>query len=87
MTAVGVVGLGGMGSRIARRLIDAGHEVVVWNRSPQRTAPLVDLGADAAATPAKVASRVEILITMVADLSALRSVTEGPDGIAAGASA
>ena len=87
MTAVGVIGLGGMGSRIARRLIDAGHEIVVWNRSPQRVAPLVDLGADAAATPAQVASRVEILITMVADLRALRSVTEGPDGIAAGASA
>jgi HAD superfamily hydrolase (TIGR01450 family) len=87
VTAVGVIGLGGMGSRIAGRLIDAGHEVVVWNRSPQRMAPLVDLGADAAATPAKVASRVEILITMVADLGALRSVTEGPDGIAAGARA
>ena len=84
MTAVGVIGLGGMGSRIARRLIGAGHDVVIWNRSAQPVAPLVDLGADAAATPAKVASRVEILITMVADLWALRSVTEGPDGIAAG---
>ena len=87
MTAVGVIGLGSMGSRIARRLIDAGHEVVVWNRSPQRIAPLVDLGADAAATPAEVASRVEVLITMVADLPALRSVTEGPDGIVVGAGA
>ena len=74
-----------MGSRIARRLLDAGHELTVWNRTATRTEPLVALGADAAATPAEAAARAEAVITMVADPAALQAVTEGPDGVAAGA--
>lgn len=84
MSTVAVVGLGGMGSRIARRLLDAGHELVVWNRSPDKTQPLTELGAVAAASPADAARRTEAVITMVADPASLREVTEGPDGIAAG---
>jgi 3-hydroxyisobutyrate dehydrogenase-like beta-hydroxyacid dehydrogenase len=84
MTDVAVVGLGGMGSRIARRLLDAGHSLVVWNRTAAKAAPLVGLGASLAATPAEAASRAEVVITMVADPDALRAVTEGPDGVAAG---
>jgi 3-hydroxyisobutyrate dehydrogenase len=87
MTAVGVVGLGAMGSRIAARLVAAGHEVTVWNRSAGKAEPLAGLGAFPAATPAEAASRAEVLITMVADPAALRAVTEGPDGVVAGASA
>ena len=82
MTAIAVVGLGAMGSRIAARLLDAGHEVTVWNRSARRVTPLIDRGAVSAATPALAASQAELLITMVSDPQALRSVTEGPDGIA-----
>jgi 3-hydroxyisobutyrate dehydrogenase-like beta-hydroxyacid dehydrogenase len=85
MRIVAVVGLGGMGARIARRLLDAGHEVIVWNRTPQKAKPLTDLGADAAETPADATRRAEAVITMVADPDALRDVTEGADGIAAGA--
>ena len=85
MTRVGVVGLGAMGSRMARRLLDAGHEVVVWNRTVQRAAPLVEAGAVAAGTPAEAADGSELAITMLADPAALRSVTEGADGLAAGA--
>jgi 3-hydroxyisobutyrate dehydrogenase-like beta-hydroxyacid dehydrogenase len=85
MTAVAVVGLGAMGSRIAARLLDAGHEVTVWNRSPGKLSPLVSRGAVAATTPAEAASQAEMLITMVSDPQALRSVTEGRHGIAAGA--
>jgi 3-hydroxyisobutyrate dehydrogenase-like beta-hydroxyacid dehydrogenase len=69
---------------MARRLLDAGHEVVVWNRTRDRAAPLVDLGAVHADSPADAARRTEAVMTMVADPSALRGVTEGKDGIAAG---
>lgn len=85
MSAVAVVGLGGMGSRIARRLLDAGHDVVVWNRTPEKADELVARGAAQAATPAEATGRAEAVMTMVADPAALRAVVEGPHGIAAGA--
>jgi 3-hydroxyisobutyrate dehydrogenase-like beta-hydroxyacid dehydrogenase len=84
MATVGVVGLGAMGGRIARRLADAGHELVVWNRDPAKAEPLVAAGAITAATPADVARRVEAVITMVADPRALVDVTEGGEGVVAG---
>jgi len=87
MTAIAVAGLGAMGSRLAARLVAAGHEVTVWNRSAGKAEPLAELGAIPAATPAQAASRAELLITMVADPAPLRAVTEGPDGVVAGASA
>ena len=87
MTAIAVAGLGAMGSRLAARLVAAGHEVTVWNRSAGKAEPLAELGAIPAATPAQAASRAELLITMVADPAALQAVTEGPDGVVAGASA
>jgi 3-hydroxyisobutyrate dehydrogenase/2-hydroxy-3-oxopropionate reductase len=85
VTSVAVVGLGAMGSRIARRLVDAGREVVVWNRTPERAQPLLDLGAASAATPAEAARSADVLITMVSDPAALRQVTEDANGVAAGA--
>jgi 3-hydroxyisobutyrate dehydrogenase-like beta-hydroxyacid dehydrogenase len=84
VSVVAVVGLGAMGSRVARRLLDAGHELVVWNRTAEKAAPLVEAGAVAAATPAEAAARAEVVLTMVADPAALRDVTEGEDGVAAG---
>jgi 3-hydroxyisobutyrate dehydrogenase-like beta-hydroxyacid dehydrogenase len=86
MTTVAVVGLGEMGGRVARRLLAAGHEVVGWNRSAERTARLEQDGGRAAASPAEAARWAEVVITMVADPPALAAVTEGPDGVAAGAS-
>jgi 3-hydroxyisobutyrate dehydrogenase-like beta-hydroxyacid dehydrogenase len=85
VSVVAVVGLGAMGSRIARRLLKAGHELHVWNRTAEKAAPLVEAGAVAAATPAEAAARAEVVLTMVADPAALRDVTEGEDGVAAGA--
>jgi 3-hydroxyisobutyrate dehydrogenase-like beta-hydroxyacid dehydrogenase len=79
---VAVIGLGGMGSRIAKRLLDGGHELTVWNRSPEKAEAL---GAPLAASPAEAASEAEVLITMVADPPALAAVTEGLEGVAAGA--
>jgi 3-hydroxyisobutyrate dehydrogenase-like beta-hydroxyacid dehydrogenase len=84
VSVVAVVGVGAMGSRIARRLLDAGHELVVWNRTAGKAAPLVEAGAVAAATPAEAAARAEVVLTMVADPAALRDVTEGEAGVAAG---
>jgi 3-hydroxyisobutyrate dehydrogenase/2-hydroxy-3-oxopropionate reductase len=85
MSAVAVIGLGAMGSRFARRFLAAGHEVSVWNRTPEKAVELVELGAASAESPADAARRAEVLITIVANPYALRAVTEGPDGIAAGA--
>jgi 3-hydroxyisobutyrate dehydrogenase-like beta-hydroxyacid dehydrogenase len=87
MTTVAVVGLGVMGSRIAVRLLDAGHHLVVWNRSPNKMQPLLERGADPAANPAAAAQRAEVLITMLSDPAALRAVSDSNGGIAAGAHA
>jgi 3-hydroxyisobutyrate dehydrogenase-like beta-hydroxyacid dehydrogenase len=84
MAKVAVVGLGSMGSRIARRLLDSGNELVVWSRNPDRALPLTEAGAVAVDTPAEAARRSEAVITMVSDPEALAHVTEGSDGVAAG---
>jgi 3-hydroxyisobutyrate dehydrogenase-like beta-hydroxyacid dehydrogenase len=81
---IGVVGLGAMGSRIAARLLEAGHPVVVWNRTAAKAAPLVAHGAQHAATPAELAASSHVVITMVSDPAALQATVSGPTGIAAG---
>jgi HAD superfamily hydrolase (TIGR01450 family) len=85
--SVAVVGLGAMGSRIAGRLLAAGHDVTVWNRTAAKMKPLISLGAAAAPSPAAAAQRGEVVLTMVSDARALREVTEGPDGVIAAATA
>jgi 3-hydroxyisobutyrate dehydrogenase-like beta-hydroxyacid dehydrogenase len=84
MVAVSVVGLGAMGGRIAKRLVEAEHEVVVWNRTTERMVPLIDLGAAPAESPRDAAQRADVVITMVSDQTALEAVTRGSAGIAAG---
>lgn len=85
MSKVAVVGLGAMGRAFAARLLATGHEVVVWNRSPGPADALVTQGAEAAETPAAAAAGADFVITMVADPAALEAVTDGADGILAGA--
>lgn len=82
MTKVAVVGLGAMGNRIARRLLEAGHDLTVWNRTRPKAE---ELGAPVAGSPREAASGADVVITMVADPTALRDVTEGAEGVAAGA--
>jgi 3-hydroxyisobutyrate dehydrogenase/2-hydroxy-3-oxopropionate reductase len=82
---VAVLGLGAMGGRIAARLLAAGHDVTVWNRTPAKAEPLVAQGARLAGTPAEAALAADAVLVMVADPAALAEVTEGPDGVAAGA--
>ena len=84
MATVAVVGLGAMGARIAARLLATGNDVVVWNRTRAKADALVARGAELAATPAAAAARAEAVITMVTDPDALRAVSEGDTGIAAG---
>jgi 3-hydroxyisobutyrate dehydrogenase/2-hydroxy-3-oxopropionate reductase len=84
-STVAVIGLGHMGGAFARRLLRAGHEVVVWNRTHAKVEQLVAEGAQGATSPADAAARAEAVITMVANPSALREVTESADGVAAGA--
>ena len=84
MATVAVVGLGAMGSRIARRLADAGNELAVWNRDPVKTEPFVAAGAVAASSPADAARQAEAVITMVSNPQALVDATEGPEGVVAG---
>jgi 3-hydroxyisobutyrate dehydrogenase-like beta-hydroxyacid dehydrogenase len=81
---VAVVGLGAMGSRIAARLLDHGHDVAVWNRDAGKARPLLDRGARAAETPAEAARGADVTITMVTDPAALAAVTEGDKGALAG---
>lgn len=87
MTSLAVIGLGAMGARFAGRFLEAGHEVIVWNRTPEKAEELVSRGASAATSPAEAARTAEAVFTVVSDPEALRAVTEGPDGIAAGANA
>lgn len=84
MTRVAVIGLGEMGSRVARRLLDAGHDLTLWNRTRERAEAL---GVRVADTPAQAVAEAEVAITMVADPTALAAVTEGPEGVAAGVQA
>ena len=57
---IGIAGVGKMGEAIARRLLEAGYAVTVWNRSADKLKPLIDAGAAAAATPTELARRSEI---------------------------
>jgi len=78
---VAVLGLGKMGAPIAQRLIDAGHDVSVWNRTVGRAAELVDQGARVVSTPREAWEAAEVCVTMVLDDAALLEVTTGPDGL------
>jgi 3-hydroxyisobutyrate dehydrogenase-like beta-hydroxyacid dehydrogenase len=82
--AVGFAGLGRMGTQMALRVLGAGLPLTVWNRSPERLDPLTSAGARAAETPKALAERSEIVLTMVSDADALRSVLHGDEGVLAG---
>ncbi len=84
MARLGFIGLGVMGSRVARRLLDAGHSVSGYNRTASKAQWLADAGMTLLASPRAVAQASDVTFTMVTNTAALRSVTEGPDGILAG---
>lgn len=78
---IGVCGTGTMGSAIAKRLLDQGHEVTVWNRTVERTKPLIDNGARLAETPSALCQDCDAVIVMVYDDDAVEQVYNGPNGI------
>lgn len=82
---VGFAGMGLMGARMARTLRRRGFEVVVWNRSEAKVAPLRGEGFEVADSPAALAAAVEVFCTCVADPHALEGVALGPSGLLAGA--
>ena len=84
MATLGWVGLGAMGSRLARRLLEAGHTVVGYNRTPEKARDLVTAGLRLERTPRAVAQASEAVFSMVTDNAALCAVALGPDGIVAG---
>lgn len=82
---VALIGLGLMGSGMARRLLGAGFPLAVYNRNPAKAAPLAAEGALVAASPRDAASRAEVVLSMVADDAASRAVWLGEQGALAGA--
>ena len=82
---VGVIGLGVMGTPMARNLLKSGHEVTVFARRADAMAPLAAAGARTSASPAEAAAVSDVTITMVLDTRAVESVVLGPGGIIEGA--
>ena len=87
MLNLGFVGLGVMGGRMAKRLLDGGHTVTGYNRTKSKAQWLLDLGMKWADSPGAAAGSSDVVFSMIANNSALRAVTEGNDGIVAGLSA
>jgi 3-hydroxyisobutyrate dehydrogenase len=87
MANLGFVGLGMMGSQIAKRLLDAGHQVSGYNRTRAKAEPLIQAGMLWKDSPREVVQAADITFSMVMDTAALSSITEGDDGILAGLSA
>ena len=81
---IGIAGIGKMGAAIAQRLMEVGHKVSVWNCSADKTKPVVDAGASAAATPAELATNAEAVITILTDAAAIDAVYSGPAGLLSG---
>ncbi len=84
MAKLGFIGLGVMGGRIAKRLLDAGHTVTGYNRTRSKAQWLLDAGLAWGATPRAVVESAEVIFSMVTNTAALQEVTQGPDGVLAG---
>jgi 3-hydroxyisobutyrate dehydrogenase-like beta-hydroxyacid dehydrogenase len=81
---IGFAGLGAMGAGIAQRLIDAGYEVVGWNRTKEKAQALLDAGMGWADTPRELAASVDVLFTMLTNTAAIEATAGGEDGVLAG---
>lgn len=79
---IGFLGLGIMGAPMAQRLVRAGHDVIVWNRTASRAEPLAALGARVAASPREAGLAREVVISIVTDGPDVQEVLLGPDGAA-----
>jgi len=86
METIGFIGLGVMGRPMAANLLEAGHALVVHNRSSEPVDVLTEAGAEGAATPRETAERSEVVITMLPDSPHVEAAVLGEDGVAEGAS-
>jgi 3-hydroxyisobutyrate dehydrogenase len=87
MARIGFIGIGLMGLPMCRRLLAAGHPLTVWNRSPEKCAPLVAAGAQRAPHPQALAEAADIVMLCVADTAAVQDVFQREQGLRAGLSA
>jgi 3-hydroxyisobutyrate dehydrogenase len=78
---IGLAGLGRMGAAIGARLLEVGHTLTVWNRTPDKARPLAQAGATVARDPAELAGRAELIITILTDAAAIDAVYGGPSGL------
>ena len=76
---LGVAGIGKMGAAVAARLIEVGHEVAVWNRTPEKAEAVA--GASVAASPAELAQKSEAVLSILTDAAALDAVYNGRSGL------
>ena len=84
MANLGFVGLGAMGGRVTKRLLDAGHTVTGYNRTKSKARWLLDAGMRWGESPRAVAETADVVFTMVTNTEALREVFHGPEGILVG---
>lgn len=80
---VSILGMGRMGQALAGRLLDGGHRVTVWNRSPGRAGDLADRGAREASSVADATKGAEVVLTILANDEAVRQVALADDGVVA----
>ena len=73
-----------MGAAMAQRLMKVGHDVTVWNRSKEKTRPLVEAGAKLAASPRELANASELVVTILTDASAIEATYRGENGLLSG---
>ncbi len=78
---IAFIGLGNMGSGMAHRLLQAGHPLRVWNRSPDKARALETAGATACPSPGVAVQGADLVITSLMDDSSIRGVCEGPEGL------
>jgi len=83
MANLGYIGLGVMGGRMAKRLLDAGHKVTGYNRTKSKATWLIEAGMDWAETPGDVVEAADVIFSMVTNTKAVLAVTGGPDGVLA----
>lgn len=87
LPSLGFAGIGLMGLPMCRRLLAAGYPLTVWNRNPQKCAPLVAAGARQVATPAQLCEHADLVLLCLANTEVVREVVFGVDGVALGARA
>ena len=80
---IAIVGTGNMGEAFASRALEKGHDVTVWNRTPDRCRAVVAAGAHQAATPGEAAARADVVLVVLADDAAVREVCLGAEGVLA----